>query len=192
MIGVAALGAIGVVIFKNNARPDPDEGLPVRPVTTTTTEAPKVQPPPQPPGIEQPKAPAQAEQPTVQAKNEGAGRDDNADAPRVGSRAIRVIEAGKENDRDKGKDKDTKLAPEAAHDLDEAEAALAAGKPGDALRLAQHSLYAQKSSRAYAVITRARCAQGDLGNAKAALAQVSARDRSTVVRACGKLGIELR
>ena len=60
------------------------------------------------------------------------------------------------------------------------------------MRLAQHSLYAQKSSRAYAVIARARCAQGDLGNAKAALAQVAARDRSAVVRACGKLGIELR
>ena len=46
-------------------------------------------------------------------------------------------------------------------------------------------------SRAYAVIARARCAQGDLGNAKAALAQVATRDRSAVVRACGKLGVEL-
>ena len=76
-------------------------------------------------------------------------------------------------------------------DLDDAEAALDAGKPADALRLAQHSLYAQKTSRAYAVIVRARCAQGDLGNAKAALAHVSARDRAPVVRACGKLDVEL-
>ena len=91
--------------------------------------------------------------------------------------------------RSKGKET---LSPEAARDLDEAEAALDAGKPADAVRLAQHSLYAQKTSRAYAVIARARCAQGDLGNAKAALAQVSARDRSQVVRACGKLGVELR
>ena len=50
----------------------------------------------------------------------------------------------------------------------------------------------RRASRAYAVIARARCAQGDLGNAKAALAQVAARDRSPVVRACGKLGVELR
>ena len=92
---------------------------------------------------------------------------------------------------DGAKAKDAALAPEAARDLDEAEAALEAGKAADALRLAQHSLYAQKSSRAYALIARARCAQGDLGNAKAALAQVAARDRSAVVRACGKLGIEL-
>jgi serine/threonine protein kinase len=89
------------------------------------------------------------------------------------------------------KGKEAALSPEAARDLDDAEAALDAGKTADALRLAQHSLYAQKSSRAYAVIARARCAQGDLGNAKAALAQVAARDRSTVVRACGKLGVEL-
>ena len=84
------------------------------------------------------------------------------------------------------------LSPEAAKDLQEAEAALDAGKPSDALRLAQHSLYAQKSSRAYALIARARCAQGDLGNAKAALAQVAARDRAAVIRACGKLNVELR
>jgi serine/threonine-protein kinase len=83
------------------------------------------------------------------------------------------------------------LAPAAAGDLADAEAALAAGKTGEAVRLAQHSLYAQKSSRAYAIIARARCAEGDLGNAKAALAQVGVRDRAAVVRACGKLGLEL-
>ena len=49
---------------------------------------------------------------------------------------------------------------------EEAEAALEAGKHGEAIRLAQHSLFAQKTSRAYALITRARCAQGDLGNAR--------------------------
>jgi hypothetical protein len=83
------------------------------------------------------------------------------------------------------------LAPATAAELGDAEAALEAGRGGDAIRLAQHSLYAQKSSRAYAIIARARCAQGDLGNAKAALAQVGARDRSAVVRACSKLGVEL-
>ena len=83
------------------------------------------------------------------------------------------------------------LAPAVAAELADAEAALDAGRGGDAIRLAQHSLYAQKSSRAYAIIARARCAQGDLGNAKAALAQVGAHDRAAVVRACGKLGVEL-
>jgi eukaryotic-like serine/threonine-protein kinase len=83
------------------------------------------------------------------------------------------------------------LAPPVAAELADAEAALEAGRGADAIRLAQHSLYTQKSSRAYAIITRARCAEGDLGNAKAALAQVGARDRSAVVRACGKLGVDL-
>jgi hypothetical protein len=83
------------------------------------------------------------------------------------------------------------LSPAAASDLAEAQAALAAGKSAEAIRLAQHSLYAQKSSRAYAIIARARCAQGDLGNAKAALAQVAARDRSAVVRDCGKLDVHI-
>jgi outer membrane biosynthesis protein TonB len=83
------------------------------------------------------------------------------------------------------------LSPAAASDLAEAQAALDAGKSADAIRLAQHSLYAQKSSRAYAIIARARCAQGDLGNAKAALARVAARDRSAVIRDCGKLGTDI-
>jgi serine/threonine protein kinase len=84
------------------------------------------------------------------------------------------------------------LAPAVAAELSDAEAALDGGRGADASRLAQHSLYAQKSSRAYAIIARARCAQGDLGNAKAALAQVGPHERAAVVRACGKLGVELQ
>jgi serine/threonine-protein kinase len=84
------------------------------------------------------------------------------------------------------------LAPEAAADLEQAEAALAAGNSAEALRLAQHSLYAERSSRAYEVMARARCAQGDLGNAKAAFAHVDAADRAAVLRDCRKHEIELR
>jgi serine/threonine-protein kinase len=83
------------------------------------------------------------------------------------------------------------LPPAVAGEIADAESALAAGRNGDAIRLAQHSLYAQKSSRAYSVIARARCAEGDLGNALAALAQVGAHDRPSVVRACEKLGVDL-
>ncbi len=84
------------------------------------------------------------------------------------------------------------LPPEVATELADAEAALDAGRGGDAIRLAQHSLYTQKSSRAYAIIARARCAQGNLGNAKASFAQVAARDRPAVKRLCGKLGVDLQ
>jgi serine/threonine-protein kinase len=84
------------------------------------------------------------------------------------------------------------LAPEAAADLEQAEAALAAGNSAEALRLAQHSLYAERSSRAYEVMARARCAQGDLGNAKAAFMHVDVADRAAVIRDCRKHEIELR
>ena len=101
------------------------------------------------------------------------------------------VEASKPKTETKAATKTETLSPAAAADLAEAQAALAAGRSADAIRLAQHSLYAQKSSRAYAIIARARCAQGDLGNAKAALAQVAARDRSAVIRDCGKLGTDI-
>jgi eukaryotic-like serine/threonine-protein kinase len=93
---------------------------------------------------------------------------------------------------DKNRDGQEALSPAAESDLAEAQAALDGGRSADAIRLAQHSLYAQKSSRAYAIMARARCAQGDLGNAKAALSKVAARDRPAVVRDCGKLDVDIR
>jgi eukaryotic-like serine/threonine-protein kinase len=91
-----------------------------------------------------------------------------------------------------GAAKQETLTPAAASDLAQAEAALEAGQGAEAIRLAQHSLYAQKSSRAYEIIVRAHCVQGDLGNAKAALPHVAGHDRAAVLRACGKLGVDLR
>jgi len=181
MLGVAVLAAVGFMFWERSMQTPDDSAL----TATTTTPTPVVAPKAEPPRAEPPKAELpKAEVPKVE---EAKAEEPKADGPKAAvkdtPRAIKAIEASK------GKET---LSPEAARDLDEAEAALAAGKPADAVRLAQHSLYAQKTSRAYAVIARARCAQGDLGNAKAALAQVSARDRSPVVRACGKLGVELR
>ena len=49
----------------------------------------------------------------------------------------------------------------AAAELAQAEEALAAGNVAEAIRLAQHSLYAGKSSRAFAIVTMARCRQGE-------------------------------
>jgi eukaryotic-like serine/threonine-protein kinase len=170
-LGVAVLAAVGFMFWKRSMQTPDDSAL----TATTTTPTPAVAPTVEPPKAELPKVEeAKAEEPNAETLKAAV-----KDTPR----AIKAIEASK------GKET---LSPEAARDLEEAEAALAAGKSADAVRLAQHSLYAQKTSRAHAVITRARCAQGDLGNAKAAFAQVSARDRSPVVRACGKLGIELR
>jgi serine/threonine protein kinase len=178
-IGVVV--AIAFTIWKVRPR-EPEEPIAPQPQRTTTakTEPAKTEP--------AKTEPAKAEQPPADEPPKAVDEPKGEDQPKAvakESRMAKALRAAKE------KEKGAALSPEAARDLDDAEAALDGGKPADALRLAQHSLYAQKSSRAYAVIVRARCAEGDLGNAKAALAHVSARDRSTVVRTCGKLGVEL-
>jgi serine/threonine protein kinase len=167
-IGVAV--ALAFTIWKLNPRETEEAALPQQSPSTSSTVTNAEPPPP----LRPPPPPSNAD-----------------DTPTPAAKATEP-KAGPTRKADGAKTKEIALPPEAARDLDEAEAALDAGKPADAVRLAQHSLYAQKSSRAYAVIARARCAQGDLGNAKAALAQVGARDRAQVVRACGKLGTELR
>jgi hypothetical protein len=167
--GIAVLASVGFTLWKLQPR-EPDAVA----SEATTSTPPSTSPPAN--------APTRAEQ------------AEEADAPKVDADPTKP--PAKESPRAlksaAAKEPAAALSPEAARDLDEAEAALDAGKPGEAVRLAQHSLYAQKSSRAYALITRARCVQGDLGNAKASFVHVAPRDRSSVVRACGKLDIELR
>src|SRR5262245_41442611 len=175
MIGVAVVAVVGFMLYRGSLEKQREKALEV--AATTPVPAPAPPPPPSTPPKAAVEPPAKVDTPTP--------AEPDATTRTMGGKVLPAKRA------DSGKAKDAALAPEAARDLDEAEAALEAGKAADALRLAQHSLYAQKSSRAYALIVRARCAQGDLGNAKAALAQVAARDRSSVVRACGKLGIEL-
>jgi hypothetical protein len=182
-LGVAAVLSAGFAYWKTrDRRPETDTSTSTS--TSTSTKTPSNTNTPS-------ETPAAKAEPKVEESPKTAAQEPKAAADDAKAAAKEAPRAPKASDTAKASAKEAALAPEAARDLDEAEAALTADKPGDALRLAQHSLYAQKSSRAYAIIVRARCAQGDLGNAKAALAHVSARDRSTVVRACGKLGVEL-
>ena len=178
-IGVAVLGSVAFVVWKNNyANPDADPETTTATPTTTSTPTPSTRA--EEPKVVEPKvAEPKAAEPEVAAQDE---------EPKV---AVKEAKQGKQAKEPK-EVKEATLVPEAAKDLEDAQAALDAGKHGEAIRLAQHSLFAQKTSRAHALITRARCAQGDLGNARAALAQVAARDRSSVVRACGKLGVDLK
>lgn len=83
------------------------------------------------------------------------------------------------------------LPPEVEDELSRAEQRLVAGDAGEAIRLARHSLLARPSSRAFAIVARGFCAQGDLGNARAQLAHLSTADRSRVTRACAAAGIPL-
>jgi serine/threonine-protein kinase len=87
---------------------------------------------------------------------------------------------------------DTALPPALAEELARADEALARGNAAEAIRIAQHSLYVAKSSRAFAIMVKARCRQGDLGGARAALGQVSSAQRAPVLRDCAAHGMDLR
>lgn len=75
--------------------------------------------------------------------------------------------------------------------LDEAEALLSAGQTREAIRVAKQTLYERKSSRAFALIARAACREGDLTNARAYLQNVARADRGLVVAACARAGMDL-
>jgi serine/threonine protein kinase len=83
------------------------------------------------------------------------------------------------------------LSPEIAAELDAAEKELD-GAPAEAVRQARHTLATAKSSRAFAIIARAFCKQGDLGNAKAALHSVGSADRARVLKYCKAAGTDLQ
>jgi serine/threonine-protein kinase len=93
--------------------------------------------------------------------------------------------------RSKHAAKEESLLPAVAAELDAAMASLNEGNVAEAVRKARHSLFEQKTSRAFAILTRAYCATGDLGSAQAALRNVAAAERARVVRACKSSGMEL-
>jgi serine/threonine-protein kinase len=64
--------------------------------------------------------------------------------------------------------------------------------PNEAIRLARRTLTEQKSSRAFAIITRSFCKLGDLGNARANLHNVASADRARVLRYCKAAGTDLQ
>jgi len=78
--------------------------------------------------------------------------------------------------------------------LDWAEAALERGTPREAIRVALDTLNAQKTTRAFSIIARAYCRQGDVADAKATLSSVpdNARAaRAKVLRDCKSHGLDL-
>jgi serine/threonine-protein kinase len=93
--------------------------------------------------------------------------------------------------RGKAASREETLSPTLLADLDAGERALAAKDAAEAIRLARHSLYEKKTSRAASLLTRAFCLQHDLGAAKAELAHVAGPDRARVLRACRAAGMDL-
>ncbi len=85
------------------------------------------------------------------------------------------------------------LPPEVSELLSEAEDALSDDDPKLALRLAEQSFFSKKTSAGWAVKARAHCQLKDLGNARAALANVTGRAaRAEVLADCKEHGVDLR
>ncbi|MGO9832516.1 MAG: protein kinase domain-containing protein [Myxococcaceae bacterium] len=77
--------------------------------------------------------------------------------------------------------------------LADAEDALSDEDPKLALRLAEQSFFTKKTSAGWAVKARAHCQLKDLGNARAALANVTGKAaRAQVVADCREHGVDLR
>jgi eukaryotic-like serine/threonine-protein kinase len=83
--------------------------------------------------------------------------------------------------------------PEVTGLLAGAEGALSGGDPKTALHLADQSFYSQKTSAGWAIKARAYCQLKDLGNARAALGNVTGKaERAKVVSDCKQQGVNLR
>jgi eukaryotic-like serine/threonine-protein kinase len=83
--------------------------------------------------------------------------------------------------------------PEVSELLSDAEDALGDEDPKLALRLADQSFFAKKTSAGWAIKARAHCQLKDLGNARAALANVTGKAaRAQVVADCKEHGVNLR
>ncbi|MCU1283006.1 MAG: serine/threonine-protein kinase [bacterium] len=168
----ALLAAIGgtLGVIKLTAKPPAE--LP--PVAGTATLPPKVETPIAPPPIAPPPiAPPPLAPPT--------GATVVAPPPKVELQSSKVAAPSKKES----------LPPEIAAELDAAEKAID-GEPAEAVRQARHTLSTAKSSRAFSIIARGFCKQGDLGNAKAALHSVGGGDRGRVLKYCKAAGTDLQ
>ena len=168
-IAGALLAVIGgtVGVMKLTSKPPPS--LP--PVAATQTLPPKVEsapppvtpPPVTPPAVTPPPATGATAKPPVELH------------------AAKVAAPAKKES----------LPPAVASELDAAESQID-GNPSEAIRQARHTLATAKSSRAFAVIARADCKQGDLGNAKAAMNSVGGGDRARGLKYCKAAGTDLQ
>ena len=86
-----------------------------------------------------------------------------------------------------------KVPAEVTELLSDAEDALGDDDPKLALRLADQSFFTQKTSAGWAIKARAYCQLKDLGNARAALANVTGKSaRAAAVADCKEHGVDLR
>jgi len=181
-IAGALLAVIGgtVAIMKVTTKPTAPQIPPV--VATNPTPPPKVETPP--PVKVETATPVKAETATPVKAETTPAATGKATKPSVELHAAKTTTPAMATKKEM-------LLPEVASDLDAAEQSLDAN-PAEAIRQARHTLTTQKSSRAFSIIARGFCKQGDLGNAKAALHSVGGADRPRVLKYCKAAGTDLQ
>jgi hypothetical protein len=124
-------------------------------------------------------------------KDDDGDEDDEKDAPEPP--APPLVKAPKAKAAKSAAEPLQPAPPEVAGLLASAEAALAAEDPKLALHLADQSFFAKKTSAGWAVKARAYCQLKDLGNARAALGNVTPKAaKAKVVADCKEHGVDLR
>jgi len=187
LVALAAAG--GIAVGRRAAR-----GRAVAPAVAVTSGQPpaaaspvRADPPVSPP------APAERPRPAVAATSVGATSDhrpggpsaDHADRPGApGANKFGGTFGGFSGEP---------LPAEARALLERAEEALRLNQPQEATRLVDQSFFIQKSSRGYAIQTRAACARHDIGAARAAFRNVTHPEQRRHVRAaCARRDIALQ
>jgi hypothetical protein len=87
---------------------------------------------------------------------------------------------------------DAEPPPRVAADLKDAERLFASGDYRGARHRAESTLYVFPTARAYALITRSYCGEGDVGGARASLHAVPRAELAGVKAYCRKAGMDLR
>jgi eukaryotic-like serine/threonine-protein kinase len=121
-----------------------------------------------------------------------AGSSSEPASARMPGKWRRHTAARAPDDSAAGDDEPPPPAEAAAH-LAEAERSLGRGDADEAIRRARQSFFVRRTNRGWALLTRAFCRKGDLGNARASFQNVRrGPERVRVIRDCLKTDIDLR
>lgn len=188
-VGVVLSGAAAVMLWP---RPGPTPMPAPTPVAATT--APLTPPAPSKTATEPPESPAQAAPAAPTEPEEKA----KAAPPRVAEASeAKVNEEARSPATSVRKGPTSRPAvaeqiPDAVRqDLAAAEKALATANTQEAIHLIRRSQRVQVTGASFALLTRAYCRQGDLGNAKAQWGRVPTAERVRVKQYCRQYDIDL-
>jgi serine/threonine-protein kinase len=177
VVAFVVLGGIAFLVAPRGAKPPPAKPW----VSSVLDKAPAAAAPPPPPAAPTKPASDDVPPPAAPAAKEPVAAMQPAKEP-----------VAKETRGARAAHAPSPLPDDVRADLEAAESALGRGDTREGKRLAQHSLLGRRTDRAFSVLTRAACREGDLANARAGLRNVSGAERGAVLKACAAAGLDLR